>query len=153
MFDRRKETEFLKWMIGYGDPERCVELRQRIHQVQREEHYVRRAMILMCVLLLLSISGLAYSLVFVPDWLGRTLPWMVRIFCALGFSAAVSFGVCLICWWRRYSRLEALHEECRDVIRALLLTRLNDVPSVDAPDYRAVAVRIVETNQALPIAS
>ena len=148
MLDRRKETEFLKWMIGYGDAEQCSELRQRIHQVQREEYYVRRAMILMCVLLLISMSGLGYSVVFVPDWLGRTLPWMVRIFCALGFSAAVSFGVCLVCWWRRHSKLEALHDECRDVIRSLLLTRLNGVTSVDADNYRPG-----ERRQDLPIAS
>jgi hypothetical protein len=137
MLERRKETDFLKWLIGFGDPEQCAELRHRIHHVQREEYYVRRAMILMCVLLLVSLSGLGYSVVFVPDWLGRTLPWMVRIFCALGCSAAISFVVCLISWWKRHTRLEALHEECRDLVRTILLTRLNGVPNVDAADFRA----------------
>jgi hypothetical protein len=153
MIERRTETDFLKWLIGFGDPEQCADLRERIHHVQREEYYVRRLMILMCVLLLISLSGLGYALVFVPDWLGRTLPWMVRIFCALGLSSALSFAGCLVCWWRRHLRLEALHNECREVVRTLLLTRLNGVTNVDAPDYRPATYSPPQTPQPLPVAS
>jgi hypothetical protein len=137
MVERQKETDFLKWLIGFGDPEQCAQLRQRIHQIQREEYCVRRVLILMCVLLLGALAGLGYSLVFIPDWVGRTLPLTVRIFCALGSSAALSSVACGVCWWKRHLRLETLHEECRDVIRTILLTRLNGVPNVDAADFRA----------------
>ena len=135
MLDRRKETEFLRWLIGFGDPGQCGELRDRIHEVQRDEYMVRRATIGLGVLLLVSLAGLGYSVVFVPDWLGRYLPWMVRIFCALGLSAALSSVACLVCWWRQHAKLEALHEECRDLIRAILLNRLNGIVNIDSANY------------------
>lgn len=136
MSDRKRETEFLKWLIGFGESEKCESLRGQFLKVEREEYHVRRAITLMSVLMLMAGSGLCYAAVFVPNWLGRGFPWMVRIFCALGLSAGISFVVCWGCWWKQRIKSNALRSDCREFIRGTLLTTLNtsDAFEIEARD-------------------
>ena len=135
MSSQRKNTEFLKWLVGFGEPEHYSALRQRLLLLDREGYHIRRVMTLMSVLLLISLSGIGYSVVFIPDWLGRNLPWVVRIFCAIGLSAGISLLLCVACWMRYKMRLESVNDDCRELIRSTLLTRLNTTPHVDTPSY------------------
>lgn len=125
MSDRKRDTDFLKWLIGFGECDKCETLRCEFLKAEREEYQLRRTMTLMTVLTLLSITGLGYCVLFVPEWPGRGFPWLVRTFCALGLSGGISFLVAWGCWLRQRFKSNSLRDECREFIRTSLLMRLN----------------------------
>ena len=125
MSDRKRDTEFLKWLIGFGDADKCETLRCQFLQLEREDYCLRRTMTLMSVLTLIALCGLFYAVHFVPHWYGRSMPWLVRMCCALGLSATVSLLVAWACWFRQRLKINALRNDCREFIRTSLLLRVN----------------------------
>ena len=154
MSDRQKETEFLKWLIGYGDPEQCRDLRHRIHKLQHEQFCLRRIMVLMTVLNLVAFSGFCYAVVMVPDWMGRTLPWVVRLSCALGLSSSISLLACFGYWFKQRLRLDAIHDECRQIVKNIVQGQLTcaDVTETYLP-ANTLRFREPRSLEHLPIAS
>src|SRR4051794_18264957 len=119
MSEREKQTRFLKELIGSEDPDGCQDLKARILKAERDEKCIRSALWLVIMLASLSLAGLGYAAVFVPQFFSHTTPVVVKFFTALVLAS----GICLIGFggfWMWYRGVcNRLYEECRNVIMTL----------------------------------
>ena len=67
MSERQKETKFLKTLILSDDSDQARELQARIQRAEKDEKCIRGAVYMVAVVALLSLSGLGYSAVLVPE--------------------------------------------------------------------------------------
>jgi hypothetical protein len=115
MTERERQAQFLESLLkdGTGEAQR---LKERILQAQRDEHCIRRALVLMVLVGIFSIVGLGYSAVLLPHFFDNATPLLVKIFCALGLGSLICmliFGACWM-WYRKASN--EINESCRDYI-------------------------------------
>jgi hypothetical protein len=128
--ERERQAQFLESLLKDGTGE-ATRLKERILQAQRDEHCIRRALILMVLVGIFSIVGLGYSAVLLPHFFDNATPLLVKIFCALGLGSLICmliFGACWL-WYRKASNV--INEACRDYIVNELSNRETrlDVPT------------------------
>jgi ABC-type multidrug transport system fused ATPase/permease subunit len=113
--ERERQAQFLETLLKDGTGE-AKRLKERILQAQHDEHCIRRALILMVLVGVVSIVGLGYSAVLLPHFFDNATPLLVKVFCALGLGSLICmmiFGVCWL-WYRKASN--EINEACRDYI-------------------------------------
>jgi hypothetical protein len=123
MTERQKETAFLKRLIVCDD---CVERRQletRLLEAEREERVVRRAVVLVALITALSVAGLCYSVILLPDFPYNRSQLPLRLFLVLGLGSCLCL-VAYACVWARCRRLlNKLRDECRRLLTVVLEER------------------------------
>lgn len=120
MSERQKQISFLKVLIRCEDSDKCRDLQERIKRAEQDEKCIRRMLLLVITVELLSLAGLGYSAVFHPNFFAATTPFLVRLFSALGLGSLVCLVAFLGYWiWHR-SMLNDLNEECRRAVLATL---------------------------------
>src|SRR5947209_8371234 len=102
MSERQKETKFLKTLILCDDSDQGRQLQDKIKSAEKDERCVRCAVFLVGLLALLSLSGLGYSAVFVPQIARFSSHIATRIFCATGLGSVICMGLFVGYWfWYR----------------------------------------------------
>lgn len=125
MTEYRKQSAFLKELMGYDESAENRLLRDRLRIAERNERCVLSACGLVAIIALFGVAGLGYSAVLLRQFFDGHTHVLIRIFGALGLGA----GLCLVFWiglWFYYrSAVNRVHEECRRRIAAMLEARLH----------------------------
>jgi len=133
MNDNERETDFLGHCLLYDDSGEGKELQQRITQVKREERCVRRAMQWLLITALLALSGLCYSMLFMPEHPGTVSP-MTRqainnALSVIGLASLICMLVFRVMVSMYRHELAKRREQCRKMALKLLESRLGTPPA------------------------
>ena len=143
MTEHQKETAFLRQCILYDEGVGRQDLEKKIVQLQRDEGCLRRAGLLMTVLSAMAFAGLGYSAVLLDDFPERMSEFVTRFIVKGCFALGFGSLICLLTFtslgivYRR--KLDQRREECRQLVRRLLESRLGKpvfAPSQDMRDNR-----------------
>ena len=124
MSERKKETDFLKSIIQWDESGQCQELQDRIKQAERDERCIRVAVCLVGLLGMLSLSGLGYAAVFVPEFAHFSSHIATKIFLALGLASMICLASFLGFWLRCRAASNQVYDEVRRFVREVLQARL-----------------------------
>lgn len=133
MSERKKQTEFLKGLLGFAGSSARQELHERIIKAEHDEKCVRSALILVGLVGLFSVSGLGYSAVLLPEFFDSSTPLLVKLFCALGLGSVICIMVFLGCWLWYRSIANRLHDECRQRVMESLEKRMREERQAHLP--------------------
>src|SRR5258708_820184 len=98
MTERQKETKFLKTLILCDDSAQGRQLQERIKSAEKDERCIRGAVGLVAVLALLSLSGLGYAAVFVPQSVQFSSYIATKVCCALALGSGICVAI-FLCYW------------------------------------------------------
>ncbi|MGA3268651.1 MAG: hypothetical protein ABSE16_17745 [Verrucomicrobiota bacterium] len=129
MSDHQKHTEFLRECIRYDESARRQELMEEIVQIQRDARCVRRAVWLMAILITLVVFGLGYGMALVDNFPYNIPQFIINTFCALGAGALISLLAFAGLWVVYRWKLDTRREECRQIVKRLLESRLGKTAS------------------------
>jgi hypothetical protein len=129
MTAHKKPGAFLKALLLHLDSEERHQLHDNLAKAEREEKSIRRAVFLAMLILMLSLSGLGYCAVLLPDVFRSPTPLLVRSLLVLALGSLISQAVFLgyLLWHR--ATVTRLHEECRRLVLALARVRLTAPPA------------------------
>ena len=139
MSDHQRHTEFLRECIRYDESARRQELMEEIARIQRDARCVSRAVWLMAVLAALAVFGLGYGVILVNNFPNNFPQYILNTFGVL----AVSWLVCILAFaglgvvyrWK----LDRRREECRQIVKRLLESRLGRTVSMPLQDNGTIA--------------
>jgi hypothetical protein len=114
-----KPGAFLQALLLPLDCEKRRQLFDNLATVERDAKCIHRAVVLMVVLLLLSVAGLGYCALLLPEVFYDPTHLLMRSLSVLLLGSFISQAVCLgyLLWHRTV--VTRLHVECRRVILAL----------------------------------
>jgi hypothetical protein len=126
MNEHQRETAFLRQIIAFDDTDERHELERRIEEVQREERCIKRLASLMVLLGGLGLAGLAYGALFAESFAYGNSRLYFKSLCTMGLASLISLAMlaCFLIGCRQ--KLNAIREECRQLIRKLLECRLGN---------------------------
>jgi len=132
MTAHRKPGAFLKALIMHLDSEERRQLHDSLAKVEHEEKCIRRAVFQTLLLLLLSLAGLGYCAILLPEVFHYPTHLFVRSLSVLALGSLISQAVFLgyLLWHRTV--VTRLHEECQRLILALTCCQLK-VPAAPIP--------------------
>src|SRR4051812_47810079 len=128
MSNRQKETAFLKLLLFHLGEDQTGMLGEPLAAAERDERCSWRALWLSLVLGGLSVAGLCYSVVFLPDFFRNSFMqnWSlpaIKLFSIIGLGSFISSAAFYPCWlWYRQT-LHRRHAECRRFLGMLLEAR------------------------------
>lgn len=123
---RKRPGLFFEALLDlHMDGERDRQLCDELAKVEGKDKCLRRAVFLMAVLLMLSVAGLGYCALLLPEVFCNPDHLLMRSLFVLGLGALISQVGCLGCLlWNRSVVQARLHEECRCRILALAQSKL-----------------------------
>jgi hypothetical protein len=124
MSEHQRHTAFLKRLVSYGDTPACKNLVERLANAERDERSVRRKMSGLIALTLISLIGLGYLKLFVPDHYVYTWHVLVRIFSVLGLGSVIGLATFAGCWFWCRKLLNSLRDEARSLVQPVLEEKL-----------------------------
>ena len=124
MTERQKATEFLKTLIRCEESDQGRHLEERILKAEKEEKCVRCAILMVSLVVLLALSGLCYSAVFVPQIRHYSSHFATKFFCALGLGSLICLLVFLGCWFWYRAMSNRVFADCRRFLWAVFESRL-----------------------------
>lgn len=134
MMERTTEHAFLKQLIALDASVESRQLQDRLRHTEREHKCIRRAAFLMVVLLMLSLAGLAYCAILLPEVFRNPEHIVMRGLYDLGLGALISQVAILGYLLRHRAVASRLRAECRLLI--LVKSQLNrsttPIPAVDS---------------------
>jgi len=124
MSEHEKDLAFLRQCISYDDRAERHRLEERVSKAQREERCVRRVIWLMCLLIALSVAGLASGAGLTENFPYGDSRVVINIISVIGLASLISLVgfVGLLATYRK--ELSRLREECRRLSAELLESRL-----------------------------
>jgi hypothetical protein len=135
------ETKFLRQVIAYDNTAERRDLDQRITQAQHDTLCVRRAVIVMGLLVLSAVAGLGYAAVLFRhhplDPMGFFTHPLVKFLCALCLTALACALAFLALGAAYRKRLDDRREECRRFATRLIESRLSRRPAASTPSQDA----------------
>lgn len=140
MTEREKQTTFLKKLLRQRICEYAKLLEDRIIEAEQNEKCVSKAMRLVVLLGVVSMTGLCYEAVFVDDFFTNPGHLLTRLFGYLFFASAVcTLG--FVVYWLWYRALSnRLYEECRRLVMSEPETHSGRAQPADRPDAQNVCV-------------
>lgn len=123
MSERQKQIQFLKTVIGHNDSGECHNLRERISRAEREERFLRRILLLVFVLILLSLAGLGYARVFWLDPFHPRFQLLVKFASSVGLASVICLVVFTGYWLWHRAVLNGLYKQCRELFMATIKDR------------------------------
>jgi hypothetical protein len=121
---RNTERAFLRQLIANEPSEESRRLQDRLAQADRDDKCLRRAVFLMVVLFLLSVAGLTFCAILLPEVFRNSRHFVLRSLCDLGIGSLISQVVFLgYLFWHR-AVVSSLHRECRLLVLALARSQL-----------------------------
>ena len=110
-------------LILYEDSDERRQLQEKIKRAERDERCLLRVIFLVVLLALLSLAGLGYSAVLLPDFFRNSSHFLIKLFCALGLGSVICLVTFGAYWFWFRGVLNGLHEECRHYVLAVLRAR------------------------------
>jgi hypothetical protein len=124
MLEHETQAAFLKALIGLEDGEASLELQDSLAKAERESKWIRHVMFLMVTLFSLSLAGLGYCAVLLPEIFFNPTHLVTKSLTVLGLASLISqlelFGYLL---WHRLA-VNRLHKECRRRVLLLVESQL-----------------------------
>jgi len=122
---RKTERAFLRQLLAHDTSEESRQLQDGLAQADRDEKCLRRAVFLMVVLFLLSVAGLSYCAILLPEVFSNPRHFVLRSLCDLGLGSLISQVAFLgyLLWHRAI--VSRLHGECRLLALALAQSQFN----------------------------
>ncbi len=146
MTERQKATEFLKTLIRCEESAQGRYLEEKILKAEKEEKCVRCAIFMVGLVVLLSLSGLCYSAVFVPQISHYSSHFATKLFSALGLRSLICLLVFLGCWLWYRAMANRVFADCRRYLWAVFESRIKHSAEVSplAP-FGMGSLRVYET--------
>jgi preprotein translocase subunit SecG len=132
MVERNTERAFLKRLIAHDASKESRQLQESLVQAERDEKCLRRAMLLMGVLFMLSLAGLSYCAILLPDILYKPGHLVMPGLGYLALGSLISEGAFLGYFLWHRAVVSRLHRECRRLVLALARSHLK-VPATPSP--------------------
>ncbi len=124
MSERQRQIEFLKSLIGFGDTEHFRKLEERLHHAQQMEESIRRKIGALVVLALISLAGLGYTAMFVPEAFEFSIPMLAKVFSVLGLASLICLVFFVAHWlWYRVL-LNGVLSECRKLVQRFFRAKM-----------------------------
>ena len=152
MTAHKKPAAFLKALLRHLDKEERCQLYDNLAKAERDEQCIRRAVFVMVVLLMVSVAGLGFCALLLPEVFRNPTHLLMRSLSVLGLGSLISQGVFLgyLLWHRTV--VTRLHEECRRVVLALAKSQLQvpTVPSLAVPAPAQLPLNSHENDPSIP---
>jgi hypothetical protein len=126
MSEHKTQGAFLNALIRHVDNADARGLQDKLRNAIREKNCIRRAMFLMLVLLLLSVSGLGYCAVLLPDVFRNPDATLFRTLLVLVLGSLMSEAALLGCLFWHQALVGRLHKECRRFMLTVVESRLKE---------------------------
>ena len=124
MSEHHEHTEFLKHCLRYDDsPERHA-LTEKLIRIQRELRFVKRASLLMGVLVVVASASLAHPDNILQDFSDNVQRFIMNIVLALFAGSSICLFTFIILGIFLYKKLHCQREACRQLLMRLLAARL-----------------------------
>jgi len=124
MLGHETPAAFLKALIAYEEGETRLELQESLANAERESKWIRHVMFWMVTLFILSLAGLGYCAVLLPEIFFYPTHLATKSLTVLGLASLISqlelFGYLL---WHR-CKVNHLHKECRRRVLLLVESQL-----------------------------
>lgn len=120
MSEHRKQAEFLKKLVMHDDSPAHRSLCERLAAAERNERCLVLACRLVGLIALVAMAGIGYSAVLLPEFFDNATHVVLRFFSALTLGSALCFLVFLGLWFWYRDHTNRIHDECRQVITAML---------------------------------
>lgn len=146
MSEHSKQAQFLKKLVMYDDIPTHRLLCERLAAAERNERCLLLACRLVGLIALVSMAGIGYSAVLLPEFFDNSTHVVLRFFSALSLGSALCLMVFLGLWLLYRGNTNRIHEECRRVITAMLEARLKTTTTtfypvlVDDPNLKITTV-------------
>ena len=154
MTEHQKESAFLKDLLRGEDNEICTRLHSQIIKSEENEKCVRCALFTVTTMGLLSLAGVGYSAVLLPDFFNNATPFLVRLFTALTLACVLCLSVYVSLWFSYRATTNQLLGEVRRFVLASTqskhLTTFTTVVSVQKRDTAVIRLQTAETSEAEP---
>ena len=152
MTERQKESAFLKDLLRGEENELCNRLHSQITKSEQNEKCVRCALFTVSVMGLLSVAGVAYSAVLLPDFFNNATPFLVRLFTALTLACGLCLSVYVSLWFSYRATTNQLLGEVRRFVLASTRpkhhTAFMTLASVQKRDTAVIRLQTAETPEA-----
>lgn len=135
----------------YDDTAERQQLEERITQVERNEHCVRRAVWLVGQLLLLAIAGLAFGAVLLDEFPQNRSHLIIKAFCALGLGSLICLLAYVVLWVVYRRELTRGREQSCQLVAKILESRLGKPRTMPLPGV--VKEQEILVSQRKPIVS
>ena len=143
MSEHEKHTAFLRALIHHQNPQDGQALKRRMREAEINDRSLKRAIVAVCVLGLLSGCGICYSAVLLPDFFQNGTHFLIKVFSTVGLGS----GICLFgfgaYWFQHRRMLRHLHDDCRRLIMGSLKPEMehlgvtpSNVSTLDTTVYR-----------------
>ena len=127
------QTAFLKTLLLYGDVEERRRLLERMTRVEREEHWSRRAVLVMALLSLACFYGLSYDSAELPQLADDGSILLADVVQGVGVACGLCLSLVIGCWiWHR-GALNRIREDSRRFILGILESKARPATSGPAP--------------------
>jgi hypothetical protein len=135
MLEQEAPAAFLKLLVAYEDGEASLQLKNDLVKADRETKCIHRAISYMLVLFILSLAGLSYCAILLPQIYSNPTYFVTKSLSVLGAASMICllefFGYLL---WHLFAA-SRLQKECRRRVLLLVESRLtaslHGSPSVD----------------------
>ena len=124
MSERKKQIAFLKGLIRLQDTEAGRDLQERMAKAEQDERCIRRGLFVVALFGLLSVSGLCYSAVLLPEFFRGSSHVIIKAFSASSLGALLCFLGFLAYWLRYRLASNQLHADCRRFMMSLMESRM-----------------------------
>ena len=145
MTEYSKQAQFLKKLVMFDDIPTHRLLCERLAAAERNERCLLLACRLVGLIALVSLAGIGYSAVLLPEFFDNSTHVILRFFSALSLGSALCLVVFVALWFLYRGNTNRIHEECRRVITAMLEARLKTTTTtfypvlVDDPNLKITA--------------
>lgn len=139
MNERQKQSAFLKDLLRGEDSPASQELKAQIIKSEQNEKCVRCALMIVGVIGSLSVAGLGYSAVLLPNFFESSTPFLVRLFTAL----ALACGLCLLLYLGLWLSYRATTNHLLGEVRRFLLSSAQSRQPV--PGANLISVHRLDT--------
>lgn len=120
---RKKPDVFLKTILLPSNHEGCPQSWDNLTNAEREEKCIRRAVFLVAMVLMLSLAGIGYCALLLPEVL-RAPHLFVRLLIGLGLGSLISLVAFLGRWLWHRSVVSHTRAECQRLILEVAQSQL-----------------------------
>jgi hypothetical protein len=126
--EHETQAAFLETLVALEEGEESLQLQDSLAKADRELAGIRQALFLMVAIFILSLVGLTYCTVLLPQRLYHPTHFVTMSFSILGLASLIAqleFSGYLL--WRRMA-VNRLHKECRRRVLLLVEAQLSASP-------------------------
>jgi len=124
MLEHKTQAAFLRALVGYEDGDASLQLRASLGKADRELKCLRRTMFLLLILLMLSLAGLGYCAILLPQIFTNPTHPVIQSLGIVGLASLIAqVEIMVYLLWRR-GAVDRLHRECRRRILLLVESQI-----------------------------